>query len=345
MALINFDDKVDLTTKNVPLINKIVADDINQLKNGVNTNKNSISALTSGLIYPIPQPTYTPSTTPAPTENGIYTVTELNATYVNFGNTVVPNTTGIEYKIQVSGIGVLPVYTLLSTDLNINSYLVNSFAYNNTYATASISSLNITTSEILPKGIIKTITLKAVSDGVCKFAFLRQLTNTPTYKPIKYFECSVVTGKNIIKVNEFIDEDFYLCLLSGSVSIYTASTNVGDPLDLHYFSGDFTDSSTWTKTFGRGTNIESDINVNPLDFPTKTIGKSITYCGDSITDFCDSPSSNGVQYVGFDAHIDRYLKFNIKNIYGFSGIKLAQTSGFSNSKAMSMPTSDYYVIR
>lgn len=265
----------------------------------------------------------------------------LKNEFVNYVNSLNKKTFDSLNDVETSTMKAVSDY--IDTKIITND-LVNSFAYNNTYATASSSSLNLTSSELLPKGIIKTITLKAVSDGVCRFAFLRQLTATPTYKPIKYFECSVVSGENIIKVNEFIDEDFHLCLLNGSASIYTASTNVGDPLDLHFFNGDFTDSSTWTITSGRGTNIQSDINVNPLDFPTKTIGKSITYCGDSITDFCDSPSSNGVQYLGFDAHIDRYLKFNIKNIYGFSGIKLGQSSGFANSRVTGMPTSDYYVI-
>lgn len=45
MALINFDDKVDLTTKNVPEINKITADNVNQLKEGVNTLESNLDAL------------------------------------------------------------------------------------------------------------------------------------------------------------------------------------------------------------------------------------------------------------------------------------------------------------
>lgn len=48
MALINFDDKVDLTTKDFPEINKITAQNINDLKNGVNTNENSINAISQG---------------------------------------------------------------------------------------------------------------------------------------------------------------------------------------------------------------------------------------------------------------------------------------------------------
>ena len=38
MPLITFADKVDSKVTASPLINKIVADDINQLKNGVNYN-------------------------------------------------------------------------------------------------------------------------------------------------------------------------------------------------------------------------------------------------------------------------------------------------------------------
>ena len=50
MPLITFTDKVDSKVSTVPIINKIVADDINQLKNGVNANETAISAI-SGLPY------------------------------------------------------------------------------------------------------------------------------------------------------------------------------------------------------------------------------------------------------------------------------------------------------
>ena len=45
MALINYEDKVDLTTKNVPEANKITASNMNELKVGVNTNEVNIEAL------------------------------------------------------------------------------------------------------------------------------------------------------------------------------------------------------------------------------------------------------------------------------------------------------------
>ena len=54
MALINFTDKVDLTVKNVPDENKIIASDLNSLKAGVNINEVGIASLvvgqTGGLI-------------------------------------------------------------------------------------------------------------------------------------------------------------------------------------------------------------------------------------------------------------------------------------------------------
>lgn len=79
-----------------------------------------INSVVSGYIYPIPQQGNTPANEPAPTKDGIYTVTVLDATYTNFGGIVVPNTTGIEYKIQVSDIEGTPVYTLLQNDVAAN---------------------------------------------------------------------------------------------------------------------------------------------------------------------------------------------------------------------------------
>ena len=52
MAKVTFDDKVDLTTKDVPEINKITADNINQLKNGVNSNEVAINAISQGAGTP-----------------------------------------------------------------------------------------------------------------------------------------------------------------------------------------------------------------------------------------------------------------------------------------------------
>lgn len=78
-----------------------------------------VDATTSGLRYPIPQAGNTPTTEPAPTENGIYRVKTINATYTNFGGVVVPNDAGFIYDIQVSGLPSTPVYTLLSTDIGI----------------------------------------------------------------------------------------------------------------------------------------------------------------------------------------------------------------------------------
>tara|TARA_R110002167_G_scaffold357263_1_gene572701 strand:- start:55 stop:1872 length:1818 start_codon:yes stop_codon:yes gene_type:complete len=48
MALINFTDKEDLTTKNVPEENKIVASDMNSLKAGININEVGIASLVEG---------------------------------------------------------------------------------------------------------------------------------------------------------------------------------------------------------------------------------------------------------------------------------------------------------
>ena len=97
-----------------------------------------IESFENGLIYPIPQPGNTPANEPAPTVNGIYTVTVLNDTYTNFGGIVVPDTTGIEYKIQVSGLPSTPVYTLLENDLNIEFDAVPTIGSENTVKSGGV---------------------------------------------------------------------------------------------------------------------------------------------------------------------------------------------------------------
>lgn len=49
MALITFADKVDAKVSTAPIINKIVADDINQLKAGVNANETAGSSTYKGV--------------------------------------------------------------------------------------------------------------------------------------------------------------------------------------------------------------------------------------------------------------------------------------------------------
>jgi hypothetical protein len=80
---------------------------------------NAVNAVTSGIKYAIPQSGNTPTTEPTPTVNGIYRVKTINAIYANFGPTTVPNDAGFIYDIQVSGLPGTPVYTLLSTDVNV----------------------------------------------------------------------------------------------------------------------------------------------------------------------------------------------------------------------------------
>lgn len=89
------------------------------LKQRTTDLENETAALTSGVRYAIPQSGNTPTTEPAPTQNGIYRVKTINATYTNFGGIVVPNDAGFIYDIQVSGLPSTPVYTLLPTDVNI----------------------------------------------------------------------------------------------------------------------------------------------------------------------------------------------------------------------------------
>ena len=86
MPLITFTDKVDSKVSTVPIINKIVADDINQLKNGVNANETAISAI-SGLPYTSLVQLLTQTGTNAPVATEVYNNTGQTFTwsYVSAG--------------------------------------------------------------------------------------------------------------------------------------------------------------------------------------------------------------------------------------------------------------------
>lgn len=221
--------------------------------------------------------------------------------------------------------------------------ITNSYAYNASYSTASSSSLNLTTSEELPLGVVKKIKLDVVTAGVARFAFLRN-EGTQQFRIIKYYNTYLDTGLQEIDVNEFIDEDFHFALLKDSITINTASGDVGDAVDLYFTSADFDETTTWSESTGRGHNIEIEIDTNPMNFPTKKTGLSICYCGDSITDFMDSTASDGKNYIGYDVHINRFLEFKEKTILGYSGIQLAQSGGFANTRVSLLPVADVYTI-
>jgi hypothetical protein len=86
MPLITFADKVDSKVSTAPLINKIVADDINQLKNGVN----SIETPYTSLVQLIAQ-----TGTNAPVATDVYNNTGQTYTWSRVG--------GGEYRITSSG--------------------------------------------------------------------------------------------------------------------------------------------------------------------------------------------------------------------------------------------------
>ena len=80
MPLITFTDKVDSKVSTAPIINKIVADDINQLKNGVNANETAISAI-SGLPYTSLVQLLTQTGTNAPVATEVYNNTGQTFTW------------------------------------------------------------------------------------------------------------------------------------------------------------------------------------------------------------------------------------------------------------------------
>tara|TARA_R110000823_G_scaffold50204_1_gene126046 strand:- start:528 stop:968 length:441 start_codon:yes stop_codon:yes gene_type:complete len=86
MPLITFNDKVDSKVSTAPLINKIVADDINQLKTGVNANETAIAAI-SALPYTYLVQLLTQTGTNAPVATEVYNNTGETYTwsYVSSG--------------------------------------------------------------------------------------------------------------------------------------------------------------------------------------------------------------------------------------------------------------------
>ena len=112
MPLITFTDKVDSKVSTAPIINKIVADDINQLKDGVNANETAIAAI-SGLPYTslVLLLNQTGTNAPVPTEvyndtgevfvwfyvsAGVYSLTCTNAPFT-VGKTVLLWNTGYNF--------------------------------------------------------------------------------------------------------------------------------------------------------------------------------------------------------------------------------------------------------
>lgn len=139
MPLITFTDKVDSKVSTAPIINKIVADDINQLKDGVNANETAISAI-SGLPYTslVLLLNQTGTNAPVPTEvyndtgevfvwfyvsAGVYSLTCTNSpftvgkTVVNFNNGYV-NLPPIWRQIDTT---IIEIYTIANNSV-VNGY-------------------------------------------------------------------------------------------------------------------------------------------------------------------------------------------------------------------------------
>jgi len=247
--------------------------------------------------------------------------------------TVSSSTTYASTKALVDGLAI---------KANIDD-VTTSFPLNVSYATPTASGINLISSELFTKGTVTEIKINAVSSGIISFAFFRKISSSPlNYKVIKNFSRYVNAGINTIQVEELSTEDFYFGVTNVQTLFYTAVGSSGDPVDLHYLMGGITDAAVWSVSTGRGTNIE--IKVNETVDKSKHTGKSICLIGDSITDFCDSPASNGEQYIGYDYFINQ--KLNFKNIFneGYSGIQLGQSGGFANTKVAGLPVADDYTI-
>ena len=86
MPLITFTDKVDSKISTAPIINKIIASDINELKSGVNANETAIAAII-GLPYTSLVQLLTQTSTNAPVATEVYNNTGETFTwsYVSSG--------------------------------------------------------------------------------------------------------------------------------------------------------------------------------------------------------------------------------------------------------------------
>lgn len=256
-------------------------------------------------------------------------------------DTLHPNALGNKKMLDRIKVDAPEVFTSLQVKKESNLY--KSFPFNSSYNTASSTTLNLVSSEKLPIGVIEKLKIDAVNAGMGYFAMLKNV-GTREYEIIGYFDAKLNAGYNEINTNIFIDEEFYLAYLKGSVSINTANTNVGDTVDLHYTTSDIERGVTLTESVGRGHNIEVLISTDSSKFPQIDTGLEIEYIGDSITDFMDSVASNGKYYIGYDVFINRFLKFKAKNILGFSGIDLAGGSGFAATRVSQLTVKNVYSI-
>jgi len=242
---------------------------------------------------------------------------EKNGSTYNLSDVAVPLTSVVDNLTSTSASNALSANQgrLLNEKFEdyqpLTNEVVTSFPLNTAYNSPSFPTINLISSELFPKGTITQVKINAENAGIMKFAFFRKLTNAPTYRILKYFNVRVNAGVNTIKVNEFINEDFYFGAVDCETVFYTAGGNVGDPVNLHYSVGSFDDSTVFAIETGRGTNIEIEVTQG-LNAPIET-GKSLCLIGDSITDFCNSPASNGKQYMGYDYFIQQKIKFNPEN--------------------------------
>ncbi len=221
--------------------------------------------------------------------------------------------------------------------------------YDNTATTDSASSLNLLTATEMPAGKVTKLKVVAKTDGILKCLFVRRITpGENRFQKIKGFEVFVITGNNVIELNYDMDEAFLFGIENGSVVIETkpsgSATATGQIL---YYASSYTDVSVWTEVSNHSHNIEIEVSTGTIpendyngEIKTHKIWNMI---GDSITYFCDSPSSNGIQYVGYDKYISEKIGFKTVNNYGYSAIAFTGTTGIT-SKTSLWDVADIYTI-
>lgn len=268
-----------------------------------------------------------------------YSSTDLSG--VDYVDTLHPNKDGMQKKVERL-ITDVP-YLFINKITKSETYIKKSFPYTSTYNTVSSNALSLVSSELFPAGVINKTKLNADSAGLGVFACLRNI-GTREYEALSYFTLYLDAGVNSLELNHFVEEPFHLAYLKGSPPIKTAASDVGDEVNLHYTTLNIEPGVTLTESAGRGHNIAIEINTDASLFPIKQTGTLLELNGDSMTFFNENPHL-GIQRIGYDKMISRTYKFTKINHNAVSGIKMAGSGGFADTRLASMQFAHIFSCR
>ena len=198
------------------------------------------------------------------------------------------------------------------------------------------------------KGSIKNIYMYVASTGYVNFFIATKIGNT-RFHIVKEFDVYATAGLNNINCDiPVVQDTFYVGIKETSVKIkYKNATTLNDIWRGGNFST-LTDSTDYVP-LDVSLNIQLTVESGRIYSKQKSY-KRISYIGDSITDFCDSPSTNGKQYYGYTSYIADKIEFAATNINGYDGYTMTNSTASSYlgawilNKFSEFAISDIYVI-